>query len=144
MAEAGIAAIALAGTATEQEWKMTDNIVINHGEYLRTDGTAGSLADVALNYSPVPEPAFPPGGPRGLWQEMWDSPADDRAFPLPVVFAHDGEDDPAERGDFPTRAFARSPQAGFAGEEVPGDGAIHALPGPPHDVPPPADHWTWP
>lgn len=52
MEEAGVAGIVLAGTATEQVWEMTDNIVINHGAFLRTDGSSGALADVALNYAP--------------------------------------------------------------------------------------------
>jgi hypothetical protein len=50
MAAAGVAAISLTGTATERSWGMSDNIVVNDGHFVRTDGTSGSLGDVALNY----------------------------------------------------------------------------------------------
>ncbi len=50
MAKARIASISLAGTATQQNWGMADNIVINHGRFTRTNGKTGALADVALNY----------------------------------------------------------------------------------------------
>jgi hypothetical protein len=50
MEAAGVAAISLHGNATEQSWGMTDNILVNEGSFLRTDGSGGALADVALNY----------------------------------------------------------------------------------------------
>lgn len=52
--EAGIASLTLAGEAMNQSWGWDQNIVINNGSYTRTDGTAGMLADVALNYT-VPD-----------------------------------------------------------------------------------------
>jgi Ca2+-binding RTX toxin-like protein len=50
MEAAGVAAISLSGTATERSWGMADNILVNEGIFLRTDGSGGALADVALNY----------------------------------------------------------------------------------------------
>jgi Ca2+-binding RTX toxin-like protein len=60
MEEAGVAAISLAGEATEQMWAMTDNIVVNRGEFVRADGSRAALVDVALNYESSGGPAAPP------------------------------------------------------------------------------------
>ncbi|TFI56470.1 calcium-binding protein [Sphingomonas parva] len=53
MRKAGVASITLTGAATEQSWEWGENIVINHGQFTRTNGRSGSLADVALNYDPA-------------------------------------------------------------------------------------------
>lgn len=51
MGKAKVASINLTGTATNQEWAWGDNIVVNTGSFIRTNGRAGSLGDVALTYS---------------------------------------------------------------------------------------------
>ncbi len=53
MGEARVASISLAGTATEQAWGWEDNIVINTGQFTRSDGSTSALADVAFNYAPA-------------------------------------------------------------------------------------------
>ena len=53
LAAAGIARIELTGTATQQDWSAGENIVVNHGSFVRSDGTVGSLADVAFQHDPV-------------------------------------------------------------------------------------------
>jgi len=50
LSDAGIASIGLGGTATDRNWDWNDNLVLNTGSFQRTDGSGGSLADVALNY----------------------------------------------------------------------------------------------
>ncbi len=50
LADAGIAAINLAGTAVNRDWAWGDNLTINTGSFLRTDGSTGALSDVALSY----------------------------------------------------------------------------------------------
>ncbi len=46
----GVAAIELSGTAVEKEWGWDDNIVVNTGSFIRTNGRRQALADVALNF----------------------------------------------------------------------------------------------
>lgn len=48
--KAGVAAIELSGTAVEREWGWDDNIVVNTGTFVRTNGRRQALADVALNF----------------------------------------------------------------------------------------------
>ena len=50
LGEAGVASIALTGQAVNQTWAWGDNITINNGSYIRTDGSTASFEDVALNY----------------------------------------------------------------------------------------------
>jgi hypothetical protein len=50
LAQLGISAINLAGTPTNRSWANGDNVIINTGEFLRSDGSTGSFADVALYY----------------------------------------------------------------------------------------------
>ncbi len=52
MAEAKVASISVGGEATEQAWGWNDNIVINHGQFTRPDGSTSGIADVAFNYVP--------------------------------------------------------------------------------------------
>jgi Ca2+-binding RTX toxin-like protein len=54
--EAGVASISLAGTPTEQTWGWEDNIVINTGQFTRSDGSTSALADVAFSYAPAAAP----------------------------------------------------------------------------------------
>ncbi|WP_336966750.1 lectin-like domain-containing protein [Sphingobium aquiterrae] len=51
MEKAGVSSIALTGTATERTWGWDENLVVNVGEFTRTDGSQGSMADVALSYA---------------------------------------------------------------------------------------------
>ncbi|MGL5837228.1 MAG: putative Ig domain-containing protein, partial [Sphingorhabdus sp.] len=48
--QAGVAAINLTSTATNQNWGWGDNITVNTGQFTRNDGTIGALSDVALSY----------------------------------------------------------------------------------------------
>ncbi len=48
--EAGIEAINLAGSAVNQAWGWGENITINTGSIVRTNGTTTVFSDVALNY----------------------------------------------------------------------------------------------
>jgi Ca2+-binding RTX toxin-like protein len=78
MSAAGIASIGLAGTATERSWGWGDNIVVNDGSFVRTDGTTAALADVALNYvgsnvPPAPLADRPQNWRAELWAELWQS-----------------------------------------------------------------------
>jgi len=50
LSDAGIASIGLGGKPTDRSWDWNDNLVLNTGSFQRTDGSGGSLADVALNY----------------------------------------------------------------------------------------------
>jgi Ca2+-binding RTX toxin-like protein len=50
LSDAGVASISLAGIATNQTWDWNDSVVINSGAFQRSDGTTGSLADVAFLY----------------------------------------------------------------------------------------------
>jgi Ca2+-binding RTX toxin-like protein len=52
LADAGIAAIDLAGSAVNQSWSWDANVTINTGAFERADGSVGQLADAALNYEP--------------------------------------------------------------------------------------------
>jgi Ca2+-binding RTX toxin-like protein len=61
--QAGISGIRLAGTAVDQAWAWGSNIVVNTGGFVRSDGSGGAFADVALSYrmdEATPEQAFSP------------------------------------------------------------------------------------
>jgi Ca2+-binding RTX toxin-like protein len=62
LTERGIASIGLAGVATNKTWDWNDSVVINTGTFHRTDGTTGSLADVAFLYEGSAEVAPEEGG----------------------------------------------------------------------------------
>ena len=50
MADAGIKAINLTGSAVNRNWGWGDNIILNQINYTREDGSIGQALDVALNY----------------------------------------------------------------------------------------------
>ena len=50
LAQLGISAINLAGTPTNRSWADGENVIINTGTFLRSNGTNGSFADAALFY----------------------------------------------------------------------------------------------
>ena len=50
LADAGVVAIGLSGTAVDASWAWGDAAVVNNGSFLRSDGTHGALADVAFGY----------------------------------------------------------------------------------------------
>jgi Ca2+-binding RTX toxin-like protein len=50
LTQAGVAAIDLAGQATERDWAWGSNIIVNEGGFIRTNGSRGKFADVALSY----------------------------------------------------------------------------------------------
>jgi VCBS repeat-containing protein len=50
VAEAGIATISLAKIAVNRTWALGNNLTVNTGSFTRSDGTTGSLGDVALAY----------------------------------------------------------------------------------------------
>jgi Ca2+-binding RTX toxin-like protein len=52
LADVGISAIDLTGSAVDQQWNWNSNIVVNTGTFERTDGSIGTFADAALNYDP--------------------------------------------------------------------------------------------
>ncbi len=47
---AGIASIDLAGEAVNRGWEWGENITVNTGSFVRTNGTVGAFSDVALSY----------------------------------------------------------------------------------------------
>lgn len=49
---AGVAAIDLTGSAVNRRWDWGENVTINTGLFLRSDGRVGSLSDVTLTYTP--------------------------------------------------------------------------------------------
>lgn len=49
--QAGIAAINLQGTAVNKSWNWGDNMTVNTGTFVRTDGGTGQFSDVALSYA---------------------------------------------------------------------------------------------
>jgi trimeric autotransporter adhesin len=51
LSDAGIQSISLAKTAVDQGWDWTDNLTVNVGSFTWTDGTIGTLSDVAVNYT---------------------------------------------------------------------------------------------
>ncbi len=63
LAQAGIASLSLTGAATERDWAWGENIVVNSGSFLRTDGSSGALADVALLHEDAVQSAL--SGPYG-------------------------------------------------------------------------------
>ncbi|MBV9882930.1 MAG: hypothetical protein JO276_07980, partial [Sphingomonadaceae bacterium] len=85
MSEAGVAAINLAGAATARAWGWSDNIVINDGSFVRTDGSIAALADVALNYVASAEPAAPARHPVDWGAELWAEPWAPR-FHMPAQY----------------------------------------------------------
>ncbi|MGL5838242.1 MAG: cadherin domain-containing protein [Sphingorhabdus sp.] len=50
LADAGVSSINLAGQAVNKRWNWNDNLTLNDGQFTRTDGSIGKLADVALSY----------------------------------------------------------------------------------------------
>ena len=71
LAAAGIVRINLAGTATHQDWSAGENIVVAYGSFARSDGTVGSLADVAFQHDPVM--AAPPVLPHHVFAAIEES-----------------------------------------------------------------------
>jgi hypothetical protein len=49
----GVAAISLSGQAVNRTWGWGDNLTLNNGQFTRSDGSMGRLADVALSYQPT-------------------------------------------------------------------------------------------
>jgi Ca2+-binding RTX toxin-like protein len=61
LAEAGIASIGLDRRGNDRKWKRDDNIVASTASFTRTDGSTGTVGDVAFSYKPSSAPA-PSGG----------------------------------------------------------------------------------
>jgi Ca2+-binding RTX toxin-like protein len=90
LADVGIAAIDLAGSAVNQSWAWDANVTINTGAFERTDGSVGQLADAALNYEPsalLPAVGIAADlGQRGRWQmpHDWAKPFDPLRLRMPI------------------------------------------------------------
>jgi len=89
LAAAGVASISLAGAATHQQWDWDDNIIVNNGQFTRSDGSVSALADVAFTYVPGggdPSPHARPvlegwlDGPRGSPDFLFDALSDGPGF----------------------------------------------------------------
>ncbi|MEP7008151.1 MAG: calcium-binding protein, partial [Sphingomonas bacterium] len=50
LADAGIASVSLSRAPTQAQWAWGSSIVLNSGTFTRSDGSAGTLADVALAF----------------------------------------------------------------------------------------------
>ena len=67
LADAGVASITLAGEAVNKRWGWDENLVINTGNFTRTDGSTAALGDVALNYATGKTPgSVGPDSGRGV------------------------------------------------------------------------------
>lgn len=50
LADAGVASLDLTGAVVNQNWQWGENITVNQGTYLKTDGSTAAFSDVALAY----------------------------------------------------------------------------------------------
>ncbi len=66
LTDAGISEISLTAHAVDRDWKVGENIVVNTTTFRRTDGSVGTVGDVALAFKPTPEPV----ATNGVWEGL--------------------------------------------------------------------------
>lgn len=84
LAELGITEIGLAGRANTQKAKVGDNVVLATSTFKRTDGSIGTVGDVALAFSPSPKRPTASGARQALDLQNNDFMRSERRFEASV------------------------------------------------------------